>query len=256
MLSYLLLYRKRAHSRDKLADLLWCDYPTERAKKYLRQTLWQLKSILGARDPELEALLVMDSESVAISPDVSVWLDVAWFEATFAMVENMPGYTIEACAADQLRQATSQYHGGLLEGWYRDWCLSERSRLQQLYVLMLNKLMDYAEAHHLYDAAIIYGQQVLQVDSAHEQTYQRLMCLHYLAGDRTTALRQFHRCTQALEAELSAPPAYHTIELYEHIRADLGAWLARPFSTPAPPTSMAELITQMQRLREMMLGIE
>src|SRR5213079_1788756 len=47
LLSYLLLYRRRVHARETLAALLWPDGEASKAKKYLRQVLWQLQLALG-----------------------------------------------------------------------------------------------------------------------------------------------------------------------------------------------------------------
>ena len=46
------------------------------------------------------------------------------------------------------------------------------------------------------------------------------MRLHYLAGDRTAALRQYERCLIALREELQVPPAQATEDLCKQIRAD------------------------------------
>src|SRR3712207_2418171 len=85
---------------------------------------------------------------------------------------------------------------------------------------MLDKLMAYAESRRQYDTAIGYGTRTLCSDPAREQTHQRLMVLHYLAENRTEALRQYQRCVGALQQELDVEPARRTVELYEQIRAD------------------------------------
>ena len=50
---YLVLRRQRFHARNTLAGLFWSDSPEEQARKYLRNTLWRLRSSL-ALDGELE----------------------------------------------------------------------------------------------------------------------------------------------------------------------------------------------------------
>jgi len=46
------------------------------------------------------------------------------------------------------------------------------------------------------------------------------MRLHYMAGDRTAALREYERCVAALEEELGVGPAEHTVALCQQIRMD------------------------------------
>jgi len=40
-----------------------------------------------------------------------------------------------------LQEAVRLSYADLLEGWYQDWCLYERERLQNIYLLILDKLM-------------------------------------------------------------------------------------------------------------------
>ena len=49
LLCYLVLHRGRSHTREALSRLLWPDAPDGQAKKYLRQTLWQLQTTLAER---------------------------------------------------------------------------------------------------------------------------------------------------------------------------------------------------------------
>jgi DNA-binding SARP family transcriptional activator len=113
-----------------------------------------------------------------------------------------------------------EYRGDLLDGWYQDWCLYERERLQHLYLAMLDKLMDHCEVQGAYENGLAFGQQILQYDRARERTHRRLMRLHYLAGDRTSALRQYRKCATILQEELDVKPADSTRLVYEMIRAD------------------------------------
>jgi DNA-binding SARP family transcriptional activator len=221
LLCYLLLHRDRAHSRDVLADTLWGDHPTARAKKYLRQALWQLQTVLKPLAGSTAGrLLHVAADHVAVKAGAELWVDVAAFEEAFARVEDVPDRQLDAERAARLDEAVRLYRGELLGGYYQDWCLRERERLQGLYLAMLDKLMAYAESRRQYETAIGYGACALRCDPAREQTYQRLMVLHYRSGNRTEALRQYQRCVAALRQELDVEPAERTVELYEQIRAD------------------------------------
>jgi DNA-binding SARP family transcriptional activator len=89
-----------------------------------------------------------------------------------------------------------------------------------MFLSMLSKLMDYCEARREYDTGIEYGERILSFDIARERTYRSLMRLHYMARDRTTALRLYDRCVKALRSELDVAPATSTVTLYEQIRND------------------------------------
>ena len=52
MLTYLALTPKHSSTRDHLIDLLWADVDPERARRTLRQTLWQIRTKLGEQAVE------------------------------------------------------------------------------------------------------------------------------------------------------------------------------------------------------------
>ncbi|HEX5705812.1 MAG TPA: bacterial transcriptional activator domain-containing protein, partial [Pyrinomonadaceae bacterium] len=147
------------------------------------------------------------------------WLDVSVFERAFALAKGAAGREMDEARAAVLREAVEVYAGDLLEGWYQDWCLYERERLQNMYLAMLDKLIGYSEAHQQFELGLTYGAQILRYDRARERTHRQMMSLQYLSGDRTAALRQYERCAAALDEELGVRPDKRTVALYQQIRA-------------------------------------
>ncbi len=218
---YLLLFRERPHPRETLASLLWSDKSTAQSKRYLRKALWQLQAILEPLAGSINGhLLLVEPSWIQINSEADFWLDVAAFEEAFHHTEGVPGRELDAGRVQTLRYASDLYQGDLLEGWYQDWCLYERERLQHQYLAILDKLMDYCEAHGECETGLAYGTRILRYDLARERTHRRLMRLHYLAGDRTAALRQYKCCVRALEEELGVGPAKRTLALCEQIQMD------------------------------------
>jgi len=78
LLSFLLLFRDRPHHREALAGTLWPESDTEQSKKYLRQSLWQLRVASGCAN-ELAPLLRAGPEWVQVNVD-QLWLDIAQLE--------------------------------------------------------------------------------------------------------------------------------------------------------------------------------
>lgn len=217
LLAYLLLYHDHLHTREKLATLWWGDKPTTQSKRYLRQTLWQVQSSLNQLTAGLPRLLWVDYGRIGIDPQANYWLDVAMFERAFNAVDQIPGDELTVQQAELLQRTLPLYQGDLLEGWYQDWCIYERERYQNMYLAMLDKLLAYSTAHHLYEAGVTYGEQILRCDHAREETHRQLMHLHYQAGNRTAAIYQYEACVTALRKELEVEPAQSTIALYKQI---------------------------------------
>ena len=215
LLTYLLVYRDRPHTRESLAEMLWQGSSTSQSKKYLRQALWQIQQLLP-----IARLILTEPDWIRISPEISYWLDVAEFERAYAQSEGVAGHPLDEPAAMSLDKAAALYRGDLLEGWYLDWCLYERERLQIMWLAMLDKLMSHCEATGQYEAGLSYGTRALRDDRAHERIHRRMMRLAYKAGDRTSALRQYERCVQALKEELGVGPGRLTVALHRRILND------------------------------------
>lgn len=218
---YLLLHRNHSLPRETLASLLWPNTTTAQAKKSLRQALWQLQSALASQaELDDDRVLLVESDRVQLNSEADLWLDVAVFERAFEVIQKMPGEELDLYRVQMIQEAVQLYQGPLLEGWYQDWCLYERERLQSMYLAMLDKLMSYCEAQQEYETGLLYGMRILCYDRARERTHRRLMRLHYLNGDRAAALRQYEQCAAALAEELSVKPSKGTMALYEQIQAD------------------------------------
>ena len=241
---YLLLNRRRPHSRELLASMLWGDSPTAQSKKYLRQALWQLQNIIGSSErKQNNRLLLIDADWVNVNALADYWFDVSEFELSYDEAHGTRGQSFEPATAERVARAVSLYRGELLEGCYDDWCLVERERLQNMYLMMLDKLMAYSETAQHFEAGIGYGAKILSCDRAREHTHRRLMRIYYLAGDRTSALRQYDRCVAALSEELGVKPARKTSQLYDQIRSD-------HLETSIPSATLDSQSTPIPQIRE------
>ena len=259
---YLLLYRQRAHPRETLSDLLWRGHTAPESKRYLRKAVWQIQATLEEQAGSLGCrVLQSESDWIQINPDLNLWLDVAVFEQAFELVRGRRGREIDDRCAQTLKDAIDLYRGDLLEGCYQDWCIYERERFQHMYLAMLDKLMDHCEACREYEEGLGYGCAILRCDRARERTHRRLMRLHYLARNRTEALRQYAQCVNALREELGVGPSRRTTALYEQIQADRLVWppleLAEPRTTlNSFALPLYQTLEYLKQLYESLLQIE
>jgi DNA-binding SARP family transcriptional activator len=218
---YLLLHRDHSLSREILASILWPETTTVQSKKNLRQALWQLQAALGSHnEPINDRFLLADADWVQLNSHADLWLDVAEFEQVYNDVQKTKGQETDIKTAQLLENTVQLYQGPLLEGWYQDWCLLERERIQSMYLALLDKLMSFCEAQYDFETGILYGMRIMCYDRARERTHRRMMRFYYLLGDRAEALRQYERCATALDEELGISPSKSTQTLYKQIQAD------------------------------------
>jgi DNA-binding SARP family transcriptional activator len=255
LLSYLLIHRDRPHSREALASLLWGDSSTEKSKKYLRQALWHLHAALNSGNENGTDVLLVDHDWLGLNPCSNLWTDVADFESAFAGAEGIVGRQLDAQKAQALRDAVSLYSDDLLPGYYQDWILFERERLQNMYLLMLDKLIVYLQFQGEYEVPQGYATTILRYDPARERTHRQLMHLYSLAGDRTSALRQFERCVLALKQELGVKPEKKTVELYERIKSDQMGHTESAETLPHTASS-SDILTRLKQLQAIVSGVQ
>ena len=208
LLAYLALPLGQAHSRDKLATLLWGDMPDAQARGNLRHALSRIRKNLPAG---VRPGLVLDGPTVALDPSV-VEVDVAEFERLVA--DGRP---------PALEQIGGLYRGDLLAGLalterpFEEWLTSERERLHELAIQGLGRLLTHQQRGGAAEPAIQTGLRLLALDPLQEPVHRTLMRLYARLGRREAALRQYQFCVDALKRELSTSPEAETNQLYQEI---------------------------------------
>jgi len=107
LLAYLAIEAGRPHRRDSLAALLWPDWSERSARTNLRNTLSDLRAVVGDRDAQTPCLLVT-RETIHFDEESDQWVDVAAFDGLSDAQHADP---------DALEQATALYRGPFLEGF-------------------------------------------------------------------------------------------------------------------------------------------
>lgn len=232
-LFYYLVVTGRVHTRDALAALFWPDTIDSRAKKNLRDLLFNLRQILG------DYLLITRSTVVFVH-DRPYQLDVEQLRA------HLKDFTPTA-GLEALHSVISLYQGEFLEGFFvrdagpfEEWMLLEREQLHELHLHALSLLIDYYIAAGEYNAALPFTQKLLGLQPWHEQAHrQQMLCLAH-AGRLREALAQYELCRQLLASELALAPSAETTQLYEQLRV---GELPRRNATTSSPAPVVRRIT-------------
>jgi DNA-binding SARP family transcriptional activator len=122
---------------------------------------------------------------------------------------------------DGYEQALGAYAGELLpEDRYEDWCAGRRAALAELRLRLLLGLAGALERQGAHTDAAARLAEVVAEDPAREDAHRRLIRLWAQIGDRDRAVRQFHRCEEALRRELDLAPQAETVSLYRDVLAN------------------------------------
>lgn len=236
LLVYLLLFKRRYHSRDAIATQLWGECSPSLARKYLRQTLWQLTTSLSGNTAsgEQHPFVLADKSAIYLNPEASIWVDVAALKSQYREVQNLKGEMLEETQIDEVKRALAFCESELLATWHQEWCILERERLQVIGRSLMDKMIAYSLHRGEIDQGIAYCMRLLRDEPVREKTYRQLMRLYYLGNDRSTALGQYKNCQRILKKELDVSPTEVTTQLYNHILHDEGPMYPEALSFRPP----------------------
>ena len=128
LLARLALFPSRTHPREELADLLWPDASGDAGRLNLRVALASLRRQMEPPNSHAGSVFIADRSSIRLYPD-SVVSDASQFES---LLRDATRTHDPARKRDMLAQALVLHSGELLPGFYDEWVLEERERLQAL----------------------------------------------------------------------------------------------------------------------------
>lgn len=197
---YLLLHAQAAHSRERLAEVLWSEETPERAARNLTEAVYRLRQALPH-------LVEADRSVLSLAAPAAPWVDVWEFESR-----------MRAVAGDDLRQAVAIYRGELAPEVYDDWIAPRRALLADQYRSALATLAQQAESDGALLDAFQYYHWLTAADPLDEAGHRGLMRAYLRSGHPSAAIQQYERLATLLRSELDIEPSPETSVLVEAAR--------------------------------------
>jgi predicted ATPase/DNA-binding SARP family transcriptional activator len=207
LLAYLALNAGVTQRREKLACLLWPEASESNARGYLRQALWRIRKALENGSLEGGDYLQISDIDVTFDEQSDYWLDAK------LLLEKKEGQSTKEMIA-----AAGLYRGELLPGFYDEWVLLERDRLEAAYQQKMNLLLEGLIEARRWNEALKWGEEWIRLGYGPEAAYRGLMRAHAGLGDQGMVEAAYQRCVEALGRELGLQPSPETQRLYEQIR--------------------------------------
>ena len=186
--------------RTRLAALLWPDSDSDSARNALRQRLFHLRRQVG------DGLVVGT-----------------------AMLSLGEGVEHDLGDSDGVLGEGRHDFGAELSAWLEQQRGRRRARTRQSLV----ELHDMALQVRDYADALSHAHELLALEPLSEEAHRRVIELHYLAGDRASALLAFDRCEQVLKDEVGAKPGPDTLHLLRQIESGAVTGSAQAHRVPA-----------------------
>jgi predicted ATPase len=206
LLAYLVLNKGVVFRREKLASLFWLDATESNSRSYLRQALWRIRKSFEKAELVSDAYLEISDISISFKPEGDYWLDTEEF-----LQKD------EDVALDEFMERIKLYRGELLPGFYDDWILSERDRLQAVFQQRMTCLLEKLIRANRWDQAIQQCENWLRLGHSPEPAFRALMQAYAGIGDQAMVSNTYQRCIDLLDRELGLDPSRETRELYDRL---------------------------------------
>jgi predicted ATPase/DNA-binding SARP family transcriptional activator len=229
---YLLLNRDEPVARDVAAFTLWPDIGESESRANLRYVIRDLRAALPPAEDV--PFLLVDNRSIRWNPEAAVWLDVAEFQ-------RLAADSATAGAAVDL------YNGDLAARLDDDWLSGPREHFRELFVGLLNRLIESTRAKGDLGRAIEYARRLAAHDEWNENAVRALVELQHASGDRAGALLLYHDFVERLRAELGVEPMPETTAAYDRV---IAAVEVQPATSQARHNLPLSLATFLGRERE------
>ena len=214
LLAYLVVEADRPHRREKLAGLLWPDFPDQSARTSLRSALANLRKVIGDQNTDTNFILV-DRQTLQFNIKSDYELDAHRFT-------NLIGNETEGLPdVSKLEEAISFYEGDFMEGFslsdsaiFEEWILVSREAFQRNALQVLQHLTGYYQERGRHDLALELALRQIKLEPFQETAHQQAMRLWALSGRRNEALAHYENFQNILKTELGVAPLKQTKEMY------------------------------------------
>ncbi|HLK60562.1 MAG TPA: BTAD domain-containing putative transcriptional regulator, partial [Chthonomonadaceae bacterium] len=229
LLAYLAFFRKHAHPRETLIEMLWPECEPDAGRNRLSTALSSLRHQLEPPATPPGTLLLADRTSVHLNPEAFT-TDVADFDAALQAARQTAD---ERQRMQHLIQAVRLYGGELLPGYYEEWVLTRQQQYASRYFTALRHLTAHLAKEGQIEEALEYARQAVGAEPAHEEAHLVLMRLLYASGQAEAALGQYRELERRLQEQLGQSPSATARRLAQQMAA------APPSAPPPTPPLMA-----------------
>ena len=216
--------------RSYLAGILWPDSTEARASANLRAAIFR-------SDHVARGLMLHNGRDVSLATnlriDVHDFIDHVWRLSTARQAAT--DADVDALTCLRLLQP-----GDLLPGWYDDWVIYERARLQQLRVQALEAAAERMLARGELSAALMVASAAVTIEPLRESAQRTLIRIHLRDGNYHSALRDYSDFRYRLQRELGIAPSAQMLALVRPLLQH------RPQPAAEPETSA---VAEQTRLR-------
>lgn len=200
--------------RETICAELWPESSEAQARAQLRKAIWRIRSAFDRQ--AAPAPLRVEDHQIGLYPE-GLWSDCWHFSQTLSDLALTPDAALRQSDAQSLMDAAALHTGAFAAGIYDNWCRDAQDSFARARLCAMERLFAYHQRQQRWIQAIDWAQRILEIDNLREHLHRGIMACHMSMGDRPSALRQFHICTEVLQDELGVGPMAETQALRDAI---------------------------------------
>lgn len=192
------LYLEKSSSRNNLAEIFWCNFDENSARKNLRDALYNIKKTFG-----FDILLSPKQQSIIFNNHYKVKTDLDGFSRNTAL---------------------DLYKGIFLENFvvkncynFEEWLQEKREYYKAIYVeaikIKLHESKDYISLTDIED----YTKIILSDNPYEEKNYRDIMRIYAYKGEFNSSLSLYYKLSTLLQEDLEVEPEPSTKKLFNEI---------------------------------------
>jgi DNA-binding SARP family transcriptional activator len=187
-----LLAVSAAKARRYLSGTLWPDLAEDQASACLRSSVWRTQRVAPG---------LLRTSNSTIELVVGTHIDArAFVQVAQELLRDPSDDTLARCAQQAMWE-------DFLPGWYEDWVLTERERLRQLQLHVLEEIAVQLAVRGYYAAAVDAGLAAVHHEPLRESAHRTVARVHLMEGNRVEALKQYRRYHELLGKHLGVEPS-------------------------------------------------
>ncbi len=207
LLAYLVLHPGVEHRRETLAALLWPDTTDSNARSYLRQALWRIRKSFSSASLSWVDYFQINDICINFKLDSGYWLDV----------DQLVNPVLEL-KEDDLVEIVSYFKGELLPGFYDEWIILERDRINAAYHQKMSSLLEHFLETRQWGEVVNWSEKWILIGSSPEPAYRALMRAYASLGNQSMVVATYKRCIEAMSRDLDLDASPETKQLFKQLR--------------------------------------
>jgi LuxR family maltose regulon positive regulatory protein len=210
-LFFFFLINQKPLTREQVAEVIWLDIDNpQKIKLRFKNDIYRLRRAVG------QDVITYEDVFYSFNRALDFEYDVEAFESFLARAKSSENIEEQISL---YQKAVDLVTGPFLDDIYADWVMIERERLNQMYLGALLTLAELLFKQAQPERALAACQRAMAHDLANETAYALSMQIYHRMGDRSSVIRTYQACKNALQRNIGLPPSNETDELYRRLIA-------------------------------------